>query len=686
MLYSAVTLRFFMSRDITPYVLKRPPEDSSPRKLSIDYAAALNAQQLAAVTAGEGPSLVIAGAGSGKTRTLVYRVAYLIDSGVDPSHILLLTFTRKSAQQMLHRAGELIGVRSERVCGGTFHSVANMLLRRYGRAIGLEPGFTILDRGDAEDLIALVRSQLGLNEKDKRFPRKGTIAEIFSKSENTLRSLDDIVLEEFGHFADHVEALTQLQAGYRAAKRQRQLTDYDDLLVLLRQLLIQDIHAREGISRLYRYILVDEYQDTNRLQADVIRNLAASHQNVMVVGDDSQSIYAFRGATFKNIMEFPTLFPGTMMYKLEENYRSTQPILNLANCIIEEAAEKYTKHLFTRKLDGPLPTLAEAAGENAQSRFVAQKILELREEGVPLSEVAVLFRSSFHSFDLEIELSRSGLPFVKRGGVKFIETAHVKDLLAHLRVIANPLDAVSWHRVLMLVEGVGPKKAQDILTALVRSDKPYDMLRAVSGRSAQGLKNLAYTLESLSSAHDRRTAEQVNHIYEYYLPILKEQYDDYPKRIRNLDHLHTIAEGYPEVEPFLSDLALEPPDGSAIDVEAADRDDERMVLSTIHSAKGLEWQCVFVIWVVDGKFPSMYSFVTDEELEEERRLFYVAVTRAKRHLYLTYPINIFDKSSGMLLSKPTRFLDHVSPAMFEQLALVEEGREADWGHYRDRDY
>jgi DNA helicase-2/ATP-dependent DNA helicase PcrA len=675
-----------MSRDITPYVLKRPPEDSSPRKLSIDYAAALNAQQLAAVTAGEGPSLVIAGAGSGKTRTLVYRVAYLIDSGVDPSHILLLTFTRKSAQEMLHRAGELIGVRSERVCGGTFHSVANILLRRYGRAIGLEPGFTILDRGDAEDLIALVRSQLGLNEKDKRFPRKGTIAEIFSKSENTLRSLDDIVIEEFSHFADHVEALTQLQAGYRAAKRQRQLTDYDDLLVLLRQLLIQDNHAREGISRLYRYILVDEYQDTNRLQADVIRNLAASHQNVMVVGDDSQSIYAFRGATFKNIMEFPTLFPGTMMYKLEENYRSTQPILNLANCIIEEAAEKYTKHLFTRKLDGPLPTLAEAAGENAQSRFVAQKILELREEGVPLSEVAVLFRSSFHSFDLEIELSRSGLPFVKRGGVKFIETAHVKDLLAHLRVIANPLDAVSWHRVLMLVEGVGPKKAQDILTTLVRSDKPYDMLRAVSGRSAQGLKNLAYTLESLSSAHDRRTAEQVNHIYEYYLPILKEQYDDYPKRIRDLDHLHTIAEGYPEVEAFLSDLALEPPDGSAIDVEAADRDDERMVLSTIHSAKGLEWQCVFVIWVVDGKFPSMYSFVTDEELEEERRLFYVAVTRAKRHLYLTYPINVFDKSSGMLLSKPTRFLDHVSPAMFEQLALVEEGREADWGHYRDRDY
>lgn len=675
-----------MNRDITPYILKRQPEDAAPRKLSIDYAVALNQQQLAAVTAGDGPSLVIAGAGSGKTRTLVYRVAYLIDSGVDPSHILLLTFTRKSAQEMLERAGELIGMRSERVCGGTFHSVANMLLRRYGRAIGLEPGFTILDRGDAEDLIALVRSQLGLNEKDKRFPRKGTIAEIFSKSENTLRSLDEIVVEEFGHFADHLDALGQLQKGYQSAKRQRQLVDYDDLLVLLRRLLSEDQQARQAISWLYRYILVDEYQDTNRLQADVIRNLAATHQNVMVVGDDSQSIYGFRGATFKNIMEFPALFPGTTIYKLEENYRSTQPILNLANCIIEEAAEKYTKRLFTRKLDGPLPTLAEAAGENAQSRFISQKILELREEGVPLSEVAVLFRSSFHSFDLEIELSRRGLPFIKRGGVKFIETAHVKDLLAHLRVVANPLDAVSWHRVLMLVEGVGPKKAQDLLASLVKSDEPYQVLREVSGRSGQGLKNLANTLESLSGADDLGTADQVNHIYEYYLPILKEQYDDYPKRTRDLDHLHTIAEGYPEVDTFLADLALEPPDGSAVDVAPPDRDDERMVLSTIHSAKGLEWQCVFVIWVVDGKFPSIYSFVTDEELEEERRLFYVAVTRAKRHLYLTYPINVFDKSSGMLLSKPTRFLDHVSPAMFEQLALIEEGGHSDWRGYRDDSY
>lgn len=668
-----------MEREAKPYVLKRPAEEAAPRALSIDYAAALNPQQLAAVTAGEGPSLVIAGAGSGKTRTLVYRVAYLIDSGVDPSQILLLTFTRKSAQQMVERAGDLIGGRSQRVCGGTFHSVANLLLRRYGRSIGIEPGFTILDRGDAEDLIALVRSQLGLNEKDKRFPRKGTIMEMLSKCENTLRSLDEIITEEFGHFADHAEDLGRLQKAYQAAKRQKQLLDYDDLLVMLRQLLLLDDSARTTISRQYRHILVDEYQDTNRLQAEVIRQLATSHNNVMVVGDDSQSIYAFRGATFKNIMDFPVLFPGTAIYKLEENYRSTQPILNLANCIIDEAAEKYTKRLFTRKIDGPLPALVEAAGENAQSRFIAQKILELREEGVPLSEVAVLFRSSFHSFDLEIELSRKGLPFIKRGGVKFIETAHVKDLLAHLRVLANPLDTVSWNRVLMLVEGVGPKKAHDLLASLVQADHPYDILRGVSGRSGPGLKNLANTLQSLSGSRDMKPAEQVNHIYEYYLPILKEHYDDYPKRTRDLDHLHTIAEGYPGVDTFLADLALEPPDGSAVDVEGPDRDDERLVLSTIHSAKGLEWQCVFVIWVVDGKFPSMYSFVADDELEEERRLFYVSVTRAKRHLFLTYPINVYDKTSGMLLSKPSRFLDHVSSDLLDTLALVEEGGRGPWG-------
>ncbi len=666
-----------------PYVLRRT-ENEGASKLSLDYAQALNPQQLAAVTAGDGPALVIAGAGSGKTRTLIYRVAYLIDKGIDPSSILLVTFTRKSAQEMLNRTGLLIGGRSERVFGGTFHSVANALLRQYGRPIGLTPSFTILDRGDSEDLLSLLRAQLGLSEKEKRFPRKGTIAEIFSKCVNTLQTLDDVVLAEFAHFSEHLEDLDKLRRAYETDKRTRQLLDYDDLLVKLRELLSTDESVRQTVSHRFRYILVDEYQDTNRLQADIIRKLAATHDNVMVVGDDSQSIYAFRGATFRNIMEFPTLFPETRIYKLEENYRSTQPILNVANEIIKGAAEKYTKQLFTRKLDGPLPALVQAAGENAQSRFITQRILELREEGVPLDEVAVLFRSSFHSFDLEIELSRRDVPFVKRGGFKFIETAHVKDLLAHLRVIENPLDAVSWNRALLMVDGVGPKKAQDLIASFVHGDRPdrnpLDVLREVAGRSARGLKDLARALDEAGKLKSLTPAEQVNEIYGYYLPILKEHYDDYPKRMRDLEQLYTMAERYQALDTFLADLALEPPDQSVTDVEALGRDDEQVVLSTIHSAKGLEWQCVFVIWAVDGRFPSAYSFATEDELEEERRLFYVAVTRAKQHLFLTYPINVYDKVTGSVLSKPSRFLDDVPVSLFETWALVEEGGFHDrWG-------
>ncbi len=668
-----------MDREIKPYVLRRAEDSTTRAALSINYEQALNPQQLAAATAADGPALVIAGAGSGKTRTLVYRLAYLIDRGIEPGSLLLLTFTRKASSEMLTRASALIGARAERVTGGTFHSVANSLLRRYGRPIGLEPSFTILDRGDSEDLINLLRGELGLSEKDKRFPRKATVAEIFSKVENTLASLEDVLAKEFPHFLEHLGPLTQLRQAYDKTKRERQLLDYDDLLVKLRDLLSRDEGARMAISSRFRYILVDEYQDTNRLQADLIRNLAATHDNVMVVGDDSQSIYAFRGATFRNIMEFPTLFPGATIYKLEENYRSTQPILNLANEIILAAPERYSKRLFTRKLDGPLPALVQASSENSQSRFMSQRILELREEGVPLNEIAVLFRSSFHSFDLEVELSRCNLPFVKRGGYKFIETAHVKDLLAHLRVVGNPGDAVSWNRILLLVEGVGPKKAQGVIATLMKSQDAISAFREMSGRFSAGLKDLARLITDAMRVGSMTPAELINEVYGYYLPILKDHYDDYPKRMRDLEHLFSIAERYHAIDDFLADLALEPPDESVVGVEGVGRDDERLVLSTIHSAKGLEWQCVFVIWLVDGRFPSVFSFMSEEELEEERRLLYVAATRAKHHLFLTYPINVYDRTSGAILSKPTRFLDDVPSSLLETWSLVEENGMTGWG-------
>ncbi len=669
--FSCIPVMDSINADSKIYVLKRAEAPLKP--LSRDYAQELNPQQLAAVEVVDGPALVIAGAGSGKTRVLVYRVARLIDLGVDPASILLLTFTRKAAQEMLGRVGLLIGPQSDRVMGGTFHSVANVLLRRYGRTIGLEPGFTILDRGDSEDLVNLVRVQTGLTETGKRFPRKKTIADLFSKCANTLQSLEDVLFADYSHFGEYLGELTKLQEAYESTKRQRQLVDYDDLLTRLRDLLAVDERARVTISETYRYMLVDEYQDTNRLQADVVRKLAATHENVMVVGDDSQSIYSFRGATFRNIMEFPVLFPGTSIFKLEENYRSTQSILALANDILKGATEKYSKTLFTQKGQGERPALVQTVGENPQSRFVAQKILELREEGVPLDDIAVLFRSSFHAFDLEVELAKRDVPFVKRGGFKFLETAHVKDVLAHLRIVHNPLDTVSWNRSLLLVDGVGQKRARDLMAQLVTSEAPNETLRQGGGRAALGLGNLASALESVGNVEDGSPADQINRLLEYYYPILKEQYDDYPKRIRDLEHLMVMAERYGALAEFLADVTLEPPDESVTGIEAPDRDDERLVLSTIHSAKGLEWRCVFVIWLVDGRFPSSYSFLTEEELEEERRLLYVAVTRAKQFLYLTFPVQVYDKITGSVLSKPSRFLDDVPASLVETWSVVENG-------------
>jgi DNA helicase-2/ATP-dependent DNA helicase PcrA len=659
-----------------PYILKHGPDSPTEPKFSLNYEDELNAGQLAAVKAVDGPILVIAGAGSGKTRTLVYRVARLIESGIPPEGILLLTFTRRAAEEMLQRVGALIGSRTDRVTGGTFHSVANMLLRRYGKAIALEPGFTILDRSDSEDVINLLRTKHGLNDKAKRFPRKNTINEIFSKAVNKLLPVEDVVLGEFPQFTDEIEDLQKLCRAFEVYKRNRLLVDYDDLLVRLRELLDKDEGVRRRVSEAYRYIMVDEYQDTNRLQAEIVRKIAYAHDNVMVVGDDSQSIYAFRGATFRNIMDFPKLFPGTQIFKLEENYRSTQPILTLANEVIIQAAEKYAKTLFTRKRQGPAPVLITAADENTQSRFVAQRVLELREEGVPLGEIAVLFRSSFHSFDLEVELSRRNIPFVKRGGFKFIETAHVKDILAHLRVVENPRDAVSWNRLLLLIEGVGPKKSQALIESILAKEaNGLDALREASakrsGPGAQGLQDLVRVLEEVSGGR-MTPAEQMNAVCGYYLPILKQHYDDYPKRMKDVEHLYTIAARYGKMESFLADLALEPPDESVFDVAAEDRDDERLVLSTIHSAKGLEWHSVFIIWALDGKFPSVYSMTADDELEEERRLFYVAITRAKQNLYVSYPVNVYDNSSGMVLSKPSRFLDEVRRDCLETWSLIDE--------------
>ena len=669
------------------YTLRRrtpPPQaDSQAPRFTIRYEEALNPAQLEAVMIQQGPLLVIAGAGSGKTRTLVYRVARMIESGVPPQRILLLTFTRKASQEMLKRAGLLLRSNCDHVSGGTFHSTANSLLRKYGKAVGLEPSFTILDRPDAEDVIHLLRASEGLAVKEKRFPRKDTLAEIFSQSVNKMLPVEEVVLEGYSHFAQHITELAQLKKLYTHYKRQRQLLDYDDVLSKLLELLETQPEIRRQLSERYQHIMVDEYQDTNKIQARTIRLLCDVHENVMVVGDDAQSIYSFRGANFKNIMDFPKDFPGTRMVSLEENYRSTQPILNLANEIINRAIEKYPKHLFTRKGAGRRPALVQAENENDQSRFVCQKVLELREEGVPLPDIAVLFRSGFHSFDLEIELARCNIPFVKRGGFKFIETAHVKDVLVHLRVLANPMDAVSWMRLLHLIEGIGPKKSHSIISAISKEcpagGDPLKVLegliRSYSKETQQGLMNLVDTLKGMISSASpglKALSEQADVLYRYYFPILQQKYDDYPKRMKDLEHLLAIMERYQRPSDFLADMALEPPDESVSNVTGLSRDDEKLVLSTVHSAKGLEWHTVFIIWALDGKFPSAYSFLTEEELEEERRLFYVAATRAEQGLFMTYPINVYDKTLGSVLSKPTRFLDDIPKEFYDTLSVIEE--------------
>jgi len=654
----------------------RGQPDAREGSYRITYAQLLNEAQLEAVTHREGPLLVVAGAGSGKTRTLIYRVARLIEGRVAPQSILLLTFTRRAAQEMLRRAEQLVGEPSRAVAGGTFHSFANIVLRHYGTAVGVQPNFTILDRSDMEDVINLMRTRMGLASKERRFPKKGTLAEIISMARNKARTLEEELEEDFAYLWDNSAEIVQLAQAYDAYKRERGLLDYDDLLYRVVELMEQHPGLRSRLSKTYRYIMVDEYQDTNAIQARMVNLLATEHRNVMAVGDDAQSIYSFRGANFRNIMDFPALFPGTKIIKLEENYRSLQGILDLSNQVISRAVEKYTKALFTRRMGEVRPLLIRAEDERMQSRFVSQRILELRESGVNLDEIAVLFRSSFHSFDLELELQRRDIPFIKRGGFKFIETAHIKDALAHLRVIANPVDAVSWLRVLLLLKGVGQRKAQQLIESLVASAQPHQELAVLAESKAkssiEGLGRLAVLLGGLR-AESARPGDQLAAVLEYYLPLMRDAYpDDYPKRERDLEHFQTIAERYRSLQNMLADMALEPPNDSIDDVLAVEPEEGLVTLSTIHSAKGLEWKVVFLIWAADGRFPAPQS-ADPESLEEERRLMYVAGTRARDELYISYPIHMFDRTMGYVMGRVSRFLDDLAPEVLPAARLEEEG-------------
>lgn len=648
---------------VKKYVLKKQNTQS---EYKINYEKDLNTAQLEAVKTKEGSVLVIAGAGSGKTKTLTYRVARLIEGGVKPENILLLTFTKKAADEMLNRAVMILDSRCEKVAGGTFHSFANQILRKYSTLLDLRNNFTIIDRADAQDVVNHIRGAI-IAKQEKRFPRKGTILDIYSKAVNKNMSAQSVIETEYNQFVHCVDKINEISKAYVTYKRENSLLDYDDLLLYLRTLLQSNDEIRKKLSEQYKYILIDEYQDTNSLQADIIKLLASEHNNVMAVGDDSQSIYSFRGANFRNILDFPKIFPDTKIIKLEQNYRSSQNILALTNEIIEKAKEKYTKTLFSDIVKDEKPALICTNDMQTEAEFVAQRVLELHENDMSLNEMAVLCRSARMTYNLEIELAKRAVPYKKFGGLKFIETAHVKDVIAHLRVVLNPNDIISLNRILLLLDGVGNQTAMNLLPVLSKADLEPDKLM-LPARSSKDIKKLYTTLDR-QRKNLSKPAEIVDNILAYYEPVLTEKYDDYTKRLKDLEHFHYLAQQYSNLEDFLSDLALEPPDSSVAEVEDGAQKDEYLTLSTIHSAKGLEWKAVFIIGAVDGRFPSVYSFNSEEELDEELRLMYVAATRAKTYLYITYPIDMYDYSTNMVLSKPSRFLDGISQEIIERWAL-----------------
>lgn len=612
--------------------------------MTIDFEHELNEAQREAVTTTEGPVLVIAGAGSGKTRTIVYRLAHLVNQGVDPAQILLLTFTRKAAQEMLARAESILGRPLHGTSGGTFHSFAYATLRRNATDIGFNGGFTLMDRADSENICKEVRDVLKLGKGDRSYPKKATLLDMITKSRNKELTIEAVMEREAYHLSPYLEDIQRIADGYAQFKREHALVDYDDLLFHLDTLLAGNEPLRNQLQARYRYIMVDEYQDTNLVQARIVRHLAGTKGNVMAVGDDAQSIYAFRGANVANILEFPKIFEGTKIIRLEKNYRSVQPILDLTNEILKGATTKFDKHLYSDLKSDRLPLVIHSLSDQTQARLVVDQILELGRKYM-LHDVAVLFRAGYQSFPLEVALTRIGIDYQKFGGIRFHEAAHVKDVLAYIRLVLNPHDLLAWQRAMEHIKGVGPKTVAKIYQAMhsgLDADKKY---LAKMLKKHEQLKELLTELDRLR-AGEKRPPAVLEAVLAFYQPILIEKYpDDYPKRQAGLEQLSQIAAGYKDMDQFIGDLSL---DGDPDDEK---RKENAVVLSTVHSAKGLEWAAVIIIDLVEDRFPSRKAMQRAEDLEEERRLMYVACTRAKEDLRLFVPGSVYNRASG--LSDPT---------------------------------
>ncbi|TVQ89253.1 MAG: ATP-dependent helicase [Deltaproteobacteria bacterium] len=595
----------------------------------------LNPGQQAAVTAPDGVQLVVAGAGTGKTRTLVHRVAWLVDEGVDPRDIVLLTFTRRAAREMLDRASAMVGDQAKAVRGGTFHSFAVSALRRHADALGYSRDFTVLDRADAEALVGLVRGEVGLGGRERRAPQRRTLLKLVSKQINTGRPLADLIDASYPQYLEFAPEIERLAVRYTERKREQNVMDFDDLLVRMVELLRDHPDRREHLARGVRYLLVDEYQDTNRLQAEITGLLSYLHGNLMVVGDEAQSIYGFRGADVRNILDFTELFPHAEVIRLEQNYRSVQPVLDLANGVLQSAAEGYGKVLFSERSSPERPELVTTYDEQEQASYLAQRVQERKAEGLDYRSQAVLFRSGYHSNLLEVELQRAGVAFRKFGGLKFVEASHVRDVFALLRVVANPRDVMAWVRILQWFAGLGAVTAERIAQKIL--DHPEHSLEPTPYRKRKygpALAHLAQVLSAAAPLSDRPEA-LVAHLLEYYAPLLETLYEDHRKRVNDLKTLTELASKYTDLESLLAEVALDPPEQTEIDADPAEED--WLTLSTIHSAKGLEWAVVYVMQLGDGHFPTTHAVEDPDALEEERRLLYVAVTRARDALELVRP-------------------------------------------------
>ena len=700
------------------YILKRDP-GSLPEKLT-RYRSELNEEQFRVVTAKPGAALVVAGAGTGKTRVITYRVAYLLEQGVSPQRIMLATFTNRAAREMLRRVETLTGSQNvHRVWGGTFHRIANLILRRHAVSIGYDGNYSILDTEDAKDMINVCIEDAAIDTKARRFPKAEVIQDIISYANNTDLPLENVIIGKYPYFEMLTQQIKRVDLIFQSKKRERNVMDYDDLLLNWKRLLVEKPEIADVYAEQFQHILVDEYQDTNRLQAEIIDLLAVKHRSVMVVGDDAQSIFAWRGAEFTNIYEFPKRYPEANIYKLETNYRSTPEILGLANVSIANNRKQFPKMLQAVKRSKDFkPALVPCSDVEQQSAFVASRILELRDEGTSLEDIAVMYRSHYHSIELQLELSRRNIPYRIQSGVRFFEQAHIKDVVSYLRIIVNPRDELAWKRILKLIPGIGNATANRIFESIatdrvstaygsgrLNADTPNDELDsdtelkppATAGgtdslsirrlqampniRSKSAWRDFVSLLEMLVQQENRNDpAKQIELILvNGYEQHLQENYENADARLEDLRGLALYAQRYRSTEDFLSELALlsterfkEPQPLAGEDVISGSENDELLTLTSVHQAKGLEWKAVFIIWAAEGKFPSPRSLKEIDSEEEERRLWYVALTRAKDELYITYPLLMTDYNRQAVLQKPSRFITECPPALFEIWNLEEE--------------